>query len=77
VATNLKAVKIDKQNKATLESQYNMDRGFLEYSSGLYLLAEFGATQYLGIFTKVGLETRYVVGKKLDNGFFEVEKKVA
>lgn len=75
--SSLKAIRIDNSNKQTLEAQYSMSRDFLEYSSGLYLIAEFGDTQYKGILTKTGLDLNYVIGKDLKNGFFEVIKKVA
>jgi hypothetical protein len=72
----LKAVKITKNNKQELEAQYSMSEDFLEYSSGLYLVAGFGDTQHLGILTRTGLHGLYdVTGNELANGFFEVIKK--
>lgn len=54
-----------------------MAEDFLEFSSGLYVVAEFGDTQYQSILTKASLERNYIVGKELSNGFIELEKKVA
>ncbi len=72
----LKAVKITKNNKPELEAQYSMSEDFLEYSSGLYLVAGFGDTQYHGILTRVGLHAQFnVTGNELANGFFEITKK--
>lgn len=73
----LKAIRITKENKQNLESQYNMPEDFLEYSSGLYLLAEFGDTQYKALLTKGAINLNYDFGKPLQNGFVEVTRKAA
>jgi len=75
--TKYKAVRITKENKSVLEAQYSMADKFLEYSSGLFIVSEFGDRQYQSILTKAGLEANFVRGKDLQNGFFELEKKVA
>jgi hypothetical protein len=73
----LKAIRINKNNKRDLEAQYSMAQDFLELSSGLYLIAGFGDTQYKAILTKTGLEANYVTGKELQNGYFEITRKAA
>lgn len=75
--SKLKAVKITKDNKSTLESQYGMSEDFLEYSSGLYLIAGFGNTQYEALLTKTALEANFIRGAVLRNGFFELERKLS
>lgn len=70
-----KAIKINKNNKKELEAKYGMSDDYLEYSSGLYLVAEFAATQYHAVLTKTGLEANFTRGKDLDNGFFEIAMK--
>jgi len=74
--TKYKAVRVTKDNKHVLEAQYSMSHNFLEYSSGLFVVSEFGDRQYQSILTKAGLEANFVRGKDLQNGFFEIEKKV-
>jgi hypothetical protein len=71
-----KAIRITKDNKAGLEARYEMPLNFLEFSSGLYIISEFGDRQYQAILTKVGLNARFNIGKDLKNGFFELEQKV-
>ena len=73
----MKAIKVTKENKTRLETQYSLDQGFLEFSSGLYLVANFGDHAiYEGLFTKTAYETRFVeTGKKLNNGYVEVLPK--
>lgn len=75
--TKFKAIRITKDNKSSLEGQYNMAKDFLEFSSGLYVVAEFGDRQYQYILTKAGLEKNFIIGKELKNGFFELETKVS
>ena len=72
----MKAIKITKDNKASLESTYQMSEGSLEYSSGLYLVAGFGNTMYEGLLTTSALTEKFLItGTKLANDFFEVAKK--
>lgn len=71
----LKAIRINNNNKRNLEAQYSMAAGFLSLSSGLFLVAGFGDTQYKSILTKTGLEANYEVGKPLQNDFFEITRK--
>lgn len=71
----LKAIRINNTNKRNLEAQYSMAEGFLSLSSGLYLVAGFGDTQYKSILTKTGLEANYEIGKPLLNDFFEITRK--
>lgn len=70
-----KAIKITKDNKRTLEAQFGMAHDYLEFSSGLFVVAGFGDSQYHAILTKAGLEANFIRGKELLNGFFELEKK--
>jgi hypothetical protein len=73
----MKAIKITKENKARLEIQYNLDTGYLEFSSGLYLVSLFGENaMYEGLFTTLGYKTRFEeTGKKLKNDYVEVTPK--
>jgi hypothetical protein len=71
----MKAIRITKENKAQLTNQYEMDEGFLDLSSGLYLVAGFGDHAIEGLLTKAIFDTLYTTGSKLRNGFFEVAKK--
>lgn len=73
----MKAIKITSENKTKLEQQFHLDEGFLEFCSGLYVVAGFGdETLYEGIFTKSGYEARFTeTGKKLNNGYVEVVAK--
>jgi len=74
--TKHKAIRINKTNKKSLESQFGMSDDFLEFSSGLYIIAEFGDQQYHSILTNAGLEANYTrTGRQLANGFFELDKK--
>lgn len=72
----MKAIRITKENKASLEAQYNMSEGDLDLSSGLYLVAGDGNSMTEGLLTKAVLENRYLrTGKQLNNGYFEVLPK--
>jgi len=72
----MKAIKITKGNKAELTATYELSEGFLDYSSGLFLVAGFGNKQYEGLFTPAAFSVLFTrTGKELKNGFFEVEKK--
>lgn len=73
----MKAIRVDKDNKARLENQFQLDENFLEFSSGLFLVSGFGENaMYEGLFTKVGYTSRFEeTGKQLNNGFVEVVKK--
>jgi hypothetical protein len=73
--TKYKAVKITRENKAGLEARYQMATHFLEFSSGLYIVSEFGDSQYQSILTRKGLEANFIIGKDLKNGYFEIEKR--
>lgn len=73
--TNLKAVRITKDNRSTLESKYQMAEDTLELDSGMYLIAEFGAAQSRGVITKRTLEDRYARGAALRNDFFAITNK--
>lgn len=76
MSSALKAVKITKNNKQELEAQFSLSEDYLEYSSGLYLVAGFGDTQHTAILTRTGLHSLYnVTGNELLNGFFEINKK--
>lgn len=70
----MKAILVTKKNREMLTERYKLDDGFLEFSSGLYLVANFGGTMYEGLFTRAAFQARFVeTGKKLLNGFVEVE----
>ncbi len=71
----MKAVKITKENKTRLTDQYQLDEGFLEYASGLYLVAGFGDSTYEGLLTPAAFDARYVAVRVLDNGFYEIRPR--
>lgn len=71
----MKAIKITKENKTQLTDQYSLDEGFLDYASGLYLVAGFGDSTYEGLLTPASFTERYSVIRKLDNGFYEIIPK--
>lgn len=71
-----KAIKVTKENKHALEIQHDMPVDFLEFSSGLYVVSEFGDKQYQAILTKVGLVSRFDLGPELKNGYIELIEKV-
>jgi len=71
----MKAVKITKDNKSKLEAQYQMDKGFLDLSSGLLLIADFGAENYHSILTPKAFNDRYKVIKNLENDYVEITTK--
>lgn len=74
--SKFKAIKITKDNKHALELKHDMPKDFLEFSSGLYIVSEFGDKQYQAILTKVGLTSRFDLGKELKNGYIELNEKV-
>jgi hypothetical protein len=67
----MKAIKITKDNKSKLEAQYNMEQGYLELSSGLYVVAGFG-DRLFEILSKSQLDTYYMTGNKIENDYVEV-----
>lgn len=71
----MKAIRITKENKNKLEAQFQIDEGFLEYSSGLLLIADFGAETYHSILTPGAFNERYKVVKNLENGYVEIVVK--
>jgi len=72
----MKAIKVTSDNKTQLEQQYDFDKGYLEFSSGLYIVSKFGGTMCEGLFTKAVYDNRFVeTGKKLENGYVEVVPK--
>ena len=69
----MKAIRITSENKSKLEVQYDMGEGYLDLSSGLYIVAGDGNAQFEGVLTQKKLtENFYRTGKKLANDFFEV-----
>lgn len=71
----MKAVRITKDNKSKLEAQFQTDEGFLEYSSGMLLIADFGAETYHSILTPAAFNERYKAVKNLENGYLEIVPK--
>lgn len=72
----MKAIRITKENKDRLEAQYNMEEGYLELSSGMFVVAGDGNRQLEGILTPGDLAAYYYrTGRKLNNDFFEVFPK--
>ena len=71
----MKAVRVTKDNKSRLEAQYQLDEGFLEFSSGLLLIADFGSETYHSLLTPSFFNTRYKVIKNLENGYVEIIPK--
>jgi len=73
----MKAIKVTKDNKSRLEMQYGLDTDYLEFSSGLYLVSNFGEDAiYEGLFTKANYEARFTeTGNKLNNDYVEVTPK--
>lgn len=69
----MKAIRITSANKSALEVQYNLEEGYLELSSGLYLVAGDGNAQVEGLLTPGALAAEYLrTGRKLNNEYFEV-----
>jgi len=72
----MKAIRITKDNKAKLEAQFHMDQGELELSSGMYLVAGDGNSQYEGVLKPAALSDKYFrTGKKLANDWIELMPK--
>lgn len=73
----MKAVRINKDNKRKLAIQFQKDEDFLEHSSGMLLIADFGATTYHSILTPKAFNERYKVVKNLENSYVEIVPKSA
>lgn len=74
----MKAIRITKENRNAVTDQFGLDSGYLDYSSGLYLVAKFGHTMHEGLLTKKSFAEKYdETGKTLDNGFVEIVPAVA
>lgn len=67
-----KAIRITKDNKGRLEHDYNMDKGDLDLSSGMYLISDFGSDKAHVILTPARYRMYYTEGKELNNGYVEV-----
>lgn len=71
----MKAIRITKENRNAVTDQFGLDSGFLDYSSGLYLVARFGHSMHEGLLTKKGFAERYTITGELANGFVEIVPK--
>ena len=72
----MKAIRITKDNKVKLEAQYDLNDGYLELSSGMYLIAGDGNGQIEGVVKPSTLSDRYYrTGKQLANDWFELVPK--
>lgn len=72
-----KAIKVTKENKEQLTSQFNLEEDEIDEYIGLYMVVGFGDHMIEGYLTKDELTVEYVeTGDKLENGFFEVRKGV-
>ena len=73
----MKAVLITEDNRQMLAARY--DSEIEEFEVGLYLIAEFGddgSFRYQGQLTRENLDLNFVQGEVLDNGFFEIKRRV-
>lgn len=74
----MKAIRISKENRNAVADQFGLDSGYLDYSSGLYLVAKFGHTMHEGLLTKKLFNEKYTeTGKTLANGYIEIVPKAA
>lgn len=72
----MKAIMITSANKNALEVQYNMEPGYLQLSSGMFVVAGDGNRMIEGVLTRTILNAEYRrTGRQLNNGYFEVMPK--
>lgn len=73
----MKALKITRENKKQLEADYNLEPGYLQLSSGLYLISELGETpSFVGLATRGALNNEYEKTSNVSKtGWIEVHKK--
>lgn len=72
----MKTIRITKQNKTNLEKFFKMEPGYLELSSGMYVVVGFD-DRMQGIYTRKALESLYTLtGEQLPDGFAGIERKV-
>ena len=72
----MKAIRITKENHNAITNQFGLDSGYLDYSSGLWVVAKFGHTMHEGLLTKKNFAELYTeTGKILDNGYVEIVPK--
>ena len=73
----MKAILITEDNRQMLAARY--DSEIEEFEVGLYMIAEFGddgSFRYQGQLTRENLDLNFVQGEVLDNGFFEIKRRV-
>ena len=73
----MKAILITEKNQVMLAGRYDAELD--EFEIGLYLIAEFGddgSFRYQGQLTRENLDLNFVQGEVLDNGFFEIKRRV-
>lgn len=72
----MKSIRISNGNKNTLETQYNMEKGYLEYSSGLYLIANMSGTRTVdALLTRGAYQASYFETEPLTDGYMAVSPK--
>jgi hypothetical protein len=73
----MKAILITEDNRIMLSDRYQAEID--EFEPGLYLIAEFGddgSFRYQGQLTRENLDLNFTQGAVLDNGFFEIKRRV-
>lgn len=70
----MKAIRITSANKNELEIQYEMDKGYLELSSGLYLVSDFGESKSFEVVTPARYRMFYRETGEIKNGYVQVAK---
>lgn len=70
-----KAIRITSLNKNSLEAQYEMDKGYLELSSGMYLVSDFGESKSFIVLTPARYKMQYNEVGEIKNGYTNVMPK--
>lgn len=65
----MKAIRVNKENKARLEQDYEMDKGELDISGGMWLLTEFGKDKAHFFLTPARFKMLYDDKGPLQNGY--------
>lgn len=71
-----KAIKVTKDNKNRLVTQYNLDEDYLDDMLGMWLVADFGESEAIhGLLMDKGLNELFTTEAKLDNDYIEIKRK--
>ena len=69
----MKSIRITKENKTHLEETHSLEKGYLELSSGLYLISNMSGTRVVdAILTRGAYQASYFETEPLADGYMAV-----